>query len=208
MAEEQKKDGRRKPVDWEAVERLYRAGVMSVRAIAAEHGITEGAIRRKARENGWERDLSAKVAEKVRSDLVREEVRKQKRVLSRESEREIVDAAATAVVQIVTNHRQDIGKARATANALLAELQAANEPELQALIAEAGKALATASGDATLEQLVRKAMSLNSRAGTLQSLVNSLKTLVGLEREAYNIQSMAETGDSFEDRLKAIHESV
>lgn len=31
--------------DWEAIETAYRAGMMSLREIAAQHGISEGAIR-------------------------------------------------------------------------------------------------------------------------------------------------------------------
>lgn len=30
--------------DWEAIETAYRAGVMSLREIASQHGISEGAI--------------------------------------------------------------------------------------------------------------------------------------------------------------------
>ncbi|CZW65294.1 Uncharacterised protein [Enterobacter hormaechei] len=38
----------RKP-DWEAIETAYRAGVMSLREIASQHGISEGAIRKRAK---------------------------------------------------------------------------------------------------------------------------------------------------------------
>jgi hypothetical protein len=33
--------------DWEAIESAYRAGVMSLREIASQHGISEGAIRKR-----------------------------------------------------------------------------------------------------------------------------------------------------------------
>ena len=46
--------------DWERIELDYRAGVKSLREIASEHGITEGAIRKRARRDGWERDLSVR----------------------------------------------------------------------------------------------------------------------------------------------------
>ncbi|EFM4225777.1 hypothetical protein IGC89_000205 [Escherichia coli] len=35
--------------DWEAIETAYRAGVMSLREIASQHGISEGAIRKPLR---------------------------------------------------------------------------------------------------------------------------------------------------------------
>lgn len=45
----------RKIVDWEAVERDYRTGIKTLRAMAQEHGITHGAINKRARRDGWER---------------------------------------------------------------------------------------------------------------------------------------------------------
>ena len=50
------KDEKRKPVDWLAIEGEYRAGVKSVNSLAAEHGISEGAIRKRAKKEGWSRD--------------------------------------------------------------------------------------------------------------------------------------------------------
>lgn len=35
--------------DWEAIETAYRAGVMSLREIASQHGISEGAISKRAK---------------------------------------------------------------------------------------------------------------------------------------------------------------
>lgn len=42
--------------DWTSVEAAYRAGVKSVNAIAQEFGVTEGAIRAKAKKLGWVRN--------------------------------------------------------------------------------------------------------------------------------------------------------
>lgn len=41
--------------DWEAIETAYRAGVMSLRELGALHGVTEGAIRKKAKKFEWVR---------------------------------------------------------------------------------------------------------------------------------------------------------
>jgi len=41
--------------DWEAIESAYRAGVLSLRVIGAQYGVTEGAIRKRAKNLGWER---------------------------------------------------------------------------------------------------------------------------------------------------------
>jgi hypothetical protein len=49
----------KKEPDWVAIEGEYRAGVHSLRAIAEKHGITEGAIRKRAKAKGWLRDPGA-----------------------------------------------------------------------------------------------------------------------------------------------------
>ncbi len=35
--------------DWEAIESAYRAGVMSLREIASQHGISDTAVRKRAK---------------------------------------------------------------------------------------------------------------------------------------------------------------
>jgi hypothetical protein len=59
----------RRVIDWESIERDYRAGVLTLRAMAAQHGITEGSIRLRAKKEEWPRDLSAKIAAKVKLKL-------------------------------------------------------------------------------------------------------------------------------------------
>lgn len=45
-----------KNVDWIAVEGAYRAGIDSLRTIGTQHGVSEGMIRKKAKQQGWSRD--------------------------------------------------------------------------------------------------------------------------------------------------------
>src|SRR5262249_20166185 len=109
----------RAPVDWESVERDYRAGMLSVREIARHAGVDEKAIRKRAKAKGWERDLSGKVRDRVRTALVRNEVRNEVRTEDDlRTEEEIVDAAAAQVIALVREHRNDIRAQRATADAL------------------------------------------------------------------------------------------
>lgn len=47
--------------DWEAIEAACRAGLLSVREIVSHHGVTHTATNKRAKRNGWERDLKAKI---------------------------------------------------------------------------------------------------------------------------------------------------
>lgn len=51
--------------DWERIEADYRAGLLSVREIAASNGVSHVAIGKRAKRDGWERDLQAKIKAKA-----------------------------------------------------------------------------------------------------------------------------------------------
>lgn len=97
--------------DWEAIEREYRAGQLSIRAIATAHGVSEGAIRKKAKAEGWTRALAEKVRDAVREKLVRTDAEsgtQEGTHSQRASDSKIVEAAALRGLEIVTSHRKDI----------------------------------------------------------------------------------------------------
>ena len=92
-------------IDWESIEKEYRAGIRALRDIASEFGVTEGAIRKKELKEDWIRDLSTKIKIKA-LDLVRKtEVRKEVR---KENEREIIDSVAQKQADVLLEERADI----------------------------------------------------------------------------------------------------
>lgn len=46
----------KKPIDWTEIERDFRTGTMSIREIARWYGVTDTAIRKKAKAGGWVRE--------------------------------------------------------------------------------------------------------------------------------------------------------
>lgn len=58
-----------KKTDWISIEGEYRAGVATLRDIAGRHGITEGAIRKRAKTHGWTRDPSGTKRQIVRTAM-------------------------------------------------------------------------------------------------------------------------------------------
>lgn len=57
--------------DWDAIERDFRAGSRAVTAIAGEHGITEGAIRKRAKRDGWVRLPKDKASTEPKAPKIR-----------------------------------------------------------------------------------------------------------------------------------------
>nr|WP_310616680.1 hypothetical protein [Pantoea cypripedii] len=179
--------------DWEAIESAYRAGVMSLREIASQHGISEGAIRKRAKRDDWSRDLNAKIQDRA-DDLVRKkEVRTLVRTETAITERVLIEATAEVIATVRMAHRGDIRRAREMVNVLFDELQAecADVDALRTL----GKLMFEPddNGRDKLNELYQKIISLPSRVKSIKDLSDSLKTLIGLEREAYSIENKAET---------------
>ncbi|MEH4624528.1 hypothetical protein PO369_13085 [Phytobacter diazotrophicus] len=173
--------------DWEAIESAYRAGVMSLREIASQHGISEGAIRKRAKRDDWSRDLNAKVKERA-DDLVRKaEVRKQVRSEAILSERVLIEATAEVIATVRMQHRGDIRRARTLANALFDELEAecADVESLRQL----GELLSSPddNGRDRLNELYQAIISMPERVKSMKALSETLKNLIGLERQAYSM---------------------
>jgi len=61
------------PPDWVQIYKDYRLGVLSIRHIARSRDITEGAIRKRAKREGWERDLGDIVRRLAREMLLKED---------------------------------------------------------------------------------------------------------------------------------------
>ncbi|MBL7635152.1 hypothetical protein [Atlantibacter hermannii] len=173
--------------DWEAIESAYRAGVMSLREIASHHGISEGAIRKRAKRDEWSRDLNAKVKERA-DDLVRKaEVRKQVRSETVMSERVLIEATAEVIATVRMEHRGDIRRARTLANALFDELEAECADvealrKLGALMLDPDD-----NGRDRLNELYHAIISMPDRVKSMKALSETLKNLIGLERQAYSM---------------------
>jgi transposase-like protein len=110
--------GKRKTYDWEAIEREYRAGQLSISEIARQHGCSRGAIQKKANQRQWTRDLSEKVRRDIRARLVAEEV-----AGGTCHPDQAVEEAAKRGIQVVRDHRTIIGKTIGLAKGLLARIE-------------------------------------------------------------------------------------
>lgn len=181
--------------DWEAIESAYRAGLLSLREIASQHGISEGAIRKRAKRDDWSRDLNAKVKERA-DDLVRKaEVRKQVRTETTLTERVLIEATAEVIANVRMEHRGDIRRAREITNCLFDELAA--ECADVAALEKLGELMFDPDdkGRDKLNELYQAVISLPERVKSAKALSEALKNLIALERQAYDI------GDKPQDKV-------
>lgn len=176
--------GAKPKVDWEAIEREYRAGQLSVAEIGRQYGVSHPAILKRAKKLSWTRDLSDKVRQEVTARLVTDEVTAASRGNPIKA-KEAIELAATRGVELVRQHRGGLDRLRKIAEKLAAQLDADSDDikEIEAAIDE------ETADDRSPERRNRmlKAVSLGSRAGIARELSQVLKNLIPLERQAFNL---------------------
>lgn len=185
----------RKAPDWERIEIEYRAGVLSLREIAAQYeGINHVAIARRAKRDNWSRDLSEKIQTRAEA-LVTQATVTADVTAKRVTEREVIEANAQRIAQVRGEHRHDITRMRSLVLRLLSECEAeAADPDafegIGALLNSPDE-----RGVDKLNEAYRKATSLPVRIKGVKELADTMKTLVGMEREAYGIASAEEPSE-------------
>lgn len=94
----------KKNVDWDLIEKEYRAGIRSLRDIGAEFDVSEALIRRKANKENWIRNLKEKISDRAQEIVfangVRDAVRKKSI--------DIVEDKAEQQATVLLNEREDI----------------------------------------------------------------------------------------------------
>lgn len=199
-----------KPVtaDWERIELDYRAGVMSLREIAAQHpGTNHVAIARRAKAEGWTRDLSERIKSKADDLVTRTAVTPDVTAKRAVSERQIVDANAQEQASVRLAHRKDIQRKRSIVARLMDELEAQVGPESAALLAELGEIMRSPddNGQDRRNDLYNRIISLPERAKTAKTLAETLRITVDMERQAFGMDKEAEKkSDALESLLGRI----
>lgn len=110
-----------KQPDWEAIESAYRAGSLSVRSIAERHEVSHVAIAKKAKKEGWQRDLSEKVRKAVKAKVtgaVTTDGYQSKAV----TEEQIIEDASNEGAAVVLAHRAGLARWRVIADKLCTAL--------------------------------------------------------------------------------------
>jgi hypothetical protein len=180
-------------VDWVGIEVEYRAGIKTVEQIGKEYGVSKGRISQVAKRDGWARDLSKKIELKTQEKLNKLELNK---TLNKDKKRlveaDYIESVSDAQVRIITRHQSTIAKYQELCDSLLDEIELMTGERLS--FDQLGEIMADQETD-RMNALYRKAVSMPTRVDSVKKLVDTLKTLVGLERQAFGIADNA-NGDA------------
>lgn len=186
-------------IDWEAVQRDFRAGVLSLREIGVAHGLTHTAVAKRAKRDGWARDLKARIQARA-DELV--QAREAAPRMSAGTEREVIEANAERIAQVRSEHRQDINRVRSLGLALLSELEAqsAHLEDFERL----GELMAAPDerGVDRMRDVYQRVISTPGRVDSAKKVAETLKQAIGLEREAYGLD------DETNGRAESVFETL
>lgn len=164
-------------IDWEGIERDYRAGILSVREIATHFSVSHVAIAKRATRDGWERDLGAKIRAKADALVTKEAVTSLVTNETRLTEKAIVDANASLQANVRNSHRTDIQRAKRLTNRLLDVLEGLLGPKIE------------------VERL-------REHIASLKQLTDTQRVVVAMEREAYGIAEFVEAPEEIQQRVQ------
>lgn len=153
-------------VDWEGIEREYRAGQLTVVEIGRQYCVSHTAINKRAAKGGWTRNLAKAVREKVRSTLISE---------GSASANEAVELAAARGVQIVRSHQKSLSQLSALVDILterLAQYLDGVQPDGPGVSAR------------------------ESPTDMLEKIIRNRHRVIQLERQAFNLDAAADEEDA------------
>lgn len=182
-----------KKIDYDRIEPGWRAGLLSPPQLAVEYtaatkvSVSHAAIIKHFKKLGVPRDLKAKVLAKADAMVMQAMVTGKVTAETIAKEKEIIEDSAMLVAEVRLAHRKDIGRGRKLTSNMLQELELQSNG--RELLAQLGEIMRTdnEAGVDRKNDLYNKVLSLSGRADTLKKLADSMKVLIGLEREAFGL---------------------
>lgn len=206
----------KKFIDWELIEKCYRAGIKTLRQIGEEFGVSHTAINKKAKELGWTRDLTEKIQQRAQSLVTKAEVSKK---VSKEvsKQRQLTDAETVTeysdiVASVDMSQRDDVKIAMDTTRGLLNELALMCDPRfkdaLEWLVQQHDESGPTPNGgwknDKTAE-LYRYIVSHPGRVKAAKEIAATHGVYIPIQRKMYKLDADEnKAGGSIDDVLSRI----
>lgn len=192
-----KKRKKGEPVDWQAMQPFYCAGVLSNRQIGEMFGVSHTAVANKAKELGWERDLSDRIAAHTERKMLvaTAELSNPVAVESRKlTENALVETWTDAVVKVRMGQNERFARVAKLCMNMFEELeeQVAARPllnELADLMVRPNE-----QGIDRLNDIYRKVIEFPGQVRAMKDLADVIGQLTAWETRAFRLDS-APLGD-------------
>ncbi|AWL29356.1 hypothetical protein DJ533_12635 [Acinetobacter defluvii] len=186
---------KRQKIDYERVERGWRAGILSPRQLAAAYEeetgqkVSHAAIIKHFNKLGVPRNLAEKIKAKSDAMVTQAMVTEQVTPVTIKRDQEIIEDAATQLTYVRLNQRKDIQRSRKIAMSLFDELEMMVGQENVKLLEMLGELMWSPDdkGNDKVNDLYMKIISMPGRVKSMKDLSDTLKTLIALERQAFGL---------------------
>jgi hypothetical protein len=191
-------------IDWEAIERDYRAGTLTLREIASKHGCTHGRVAQVAKERDWTRGDLAHIVRKATQTAM---LRASEVVVARPSHEEAVAAEAEeGANRAVRELNQGLNITVSAAVETNLRVMRSHRSHLADLTADflkvKAKLLVMVDGVADLREAATAMSAIESGSRTL-------KTLIDKERQVFGLDEGDHGGEqSWEQELAEMHRTM
>lgn len=185
--------GMRSDIDWEKIERAYRLGKLTFAEMSLKFGVSTSAILRRAKKEGWIRDLSEEVRAETRARVSAQIVEKAhgKANESLKADAKAVEVEAISNALLIAEHEKVGTKGRELFEKILDRIaeQVDATPSIEAVAK-----MVEADDPAALPAL-RKVLSLPSYVDSAKKATEGAAKAIEVERKARNLDE-ADTGDN------------
>lgn len=204
----------KKHVDWELIEKDYRAGIKTVRQIAEERGVSHTAINKKAKQFAWERDLEQKIQTAAKNKVSRKAVSTEVSTATKLSDAQVVEKYADIVASVDEIQREDVKLAIDNSRSQLQELVALGDPKFREVLEAIGEAFdesgPTANGGwktDKVNELYKYIISLAGRVKMAKEIAGSHGVYIPLQRKIFGLDQEKQSSNEIDQLLKRINEA-
>lgn len=199
MSNEEVKEG----PDWELIEFHYRAGVLTVRQIAKEFGISHTAIQKRATKLMWERDLSEKIRQTTQNKVATQVVAKSVAMETKLSEAQVVKGYSEIAASVDLEHREAIALTMGTVYGQAKEIAALGDPRFKDKLEALAVSMTGLVTDREID-LFRQVISLAGRVKLSKEVASAHGIYIPLQRKMFGLDAEKTSTAAFEDLLRSI----
>jgi hypothetical protein len=215
-------DGSKKPgIDWELVERDYRAGLKTLRQIGSERGVSHVAIQKRAKTYGWTRDLSERIQARARYKVTKSAATRARyheslqTKAARMSDTQVVEQYSDIVAAVDEIQREDVRKAIDNTRAQLQELATLGDSQFRSRLEWLGQVMdesgPTESGGFKADkvnELYRYVISLAGRIKMSKEIAAAYAVYIPIQRKIFGLDGERRNTSGYEDLLRRIGEQI
>lgn len=201
----------KKVIDWELVEKHYRANIKTLRQIGDEYGVSHVSIMKRAKTYGWSRDLAAKIQQKAQELVTKRLVTKMATKEKLVTDAETIQVYGEAVATIDMVQREDLGIALDVSRSQMIELAALGNKKfseaLEWLAETFDKSDVDDNGREKTDkqnELYRYIISLPGRVKMSKEIASAHGVYIPLQRKVFGLDSKDSNGGTYEEMLRSV----